>query len=102
MKNIDLIKYLEEISLRNHLKILKLQGYMIKNLKKEELELIIYKGFSSSTTHPIEFDPYKNVINEKLFFTKGQLYLSPLKKESNNLIKESNQVISFLDENYWN
>ena len=56
MEEIDLINYLEKISSRFPNRILKLEGYILKENHKEHLEIIIFKGFSSSTTHPIEID----------------------------------------------
>ena len=56
MAEIDLIKNLEKISSEIPTRILKIQGYILKENHKEQLEIIIFKGFSSSTTHPIEID----------------------------------------------
>ena len=56
MAKIDLIKSLEKISSEIPDRLLKIEGYVIKENYKEQLELIIFKGFSSSTTHPIEID----------------------------------------------
>ena len=51
MAEIDLIKNLEHISLMIPNRLLKLQGYLLRKDSKEFLEIIIYKGFSSSKTH---------------------------------------------------
>ena len=59
MAEIDLIKNLEKISSEIPNRILKLEGYIIKESHKEKLEILIFKGFSSSTTHPIEIDSEK-------------------------------------------
>ena len=56
MAEIDLITNLEKISSKIHNRLLKLEGYTLKDNQKEQLEIIIFKGFSSSTTHPIEID----------------------------------------------
>ena len=57
MEEIDLIHSLERISSKIPNRILKLEGYILKkNNHKEKLEIIIFKGFSSSTTHQIEMD----------------------------------------------
>ena len=52
----DLIYSLEWISSKIPNRILKIEGYIFKDNEKENLEIIIFKGFSSSTTHPIEID----------------------------------------------
>ena len=62
MAEIDLITNLEKISSKIPNRILKLEGYTLKENQKEQLEIIIFKGFSSSTTHPIEIDLEKKVI----------------------------------------
>ena len=56
MVEIDLLKNLEKINSRMPNRVLKLEGYIPKENQKEQLEIIIFKGFSSSTTHPIELD----------------------------------------------
>ena len=56
MSEIDLLNNLENISSLNPNRILKVEGFIIKENQKEILEIIIFKGFSSSTTHPIEID----------------------------------------------
>ena len=80
MAEIDLIKNLEHISFMIPNRLLKLQGYLFREDAKEFLEIIIYKGFSSSTTHKIEIDLEKKVIKFDHFFTKFVfclLYTSP-------------------------
>jgi len=56
MAKIDLINNLEKISSNIPNRILKVEGFILKENQKEQLEIIIFKGFSSSTTHPIEID----------------------------------------------
>ena len=56
MKDIDLLNNLEKISSLIPNRILKVEGYIVRENHKEKLEIIIFKGFSSSTTHPIEID----------------------------------------------
>ena len=66
MAEIDLITNLEKISSTIPNRILKLEGFTLQDNQKEPLEIIIFKGFSSSTTHPIEIDLEKKII--KLYF----------------------------------
>ena len=63
MAEIDLINNLEKISCEIPNRILKLEGLVLKENKKEPLEILIFKGFSSSTTHPIEIDLEKKLLN---------------------------------------
>ena len=60
MADIDLLNHLEKISSLISNRVLKVEGYILKENHKEHLEIIIFKGFSSSTTHWIEIDLEKN------------------------------------------
>ena len=56
MIEINLINNLEKISSKIPTRILKIQGFILKENHKKQLEIIIFKGFSSSKSHPIEMD----------------------------------------------
>ena len=101
MAEIDLIKNLEKISSQIPNRILKIQGYIIKENHKEHLEIIIYKGFSSSTTHPIEIDLEKKVIEFSYILTNFKLYKAPLKKTKDNFIRENQNSAFFLNNKNW-
>ena len=60
MAEIDLLNNLEKISSFITNRVLKVEGYILKENQKEDLEIIIFKGFSSSTTHPIEIELEKS------------------------------------------
>tara|TARA_Y100001978_G_scaffold51998_1_gene46755 strand:- start:1781 stop:2083 length:303 start_codon:yes stop_codon:yes gene_type:complete len=99
MEKTDLIRDLELISLKKPNEIFRLKGHLIYN--KEYLEIIIYKGFSSSTTHPIEFDEERNVIGKKYTILKCELLKAPLIKNSEFLIKETNNMKLSTQERFW-
>ena len=101
MAEIDLIKNLEKISSEIPNRILKIQGYILKKNHKEQLEIIIFKGFSSSTTHPIEIDLEKKVIEFSYILTNFKLYKAPLKKTKENFIRENRNSVFFLDNRNW-
>ncbi len=61
MEGFDLIKFLGSISSKIYNRILQIEGYILKDIQREELEIIIFKGFSSSTTHQIEIDLEKKL-----------------------------------------
>ena len=61
MDDIDLLNNLEKISSVIPNRVLKVEGYILKENHREKLEIIIFKGFSSSTTHPIEIDLEKKL-----------------------------------------
>ena len=101
MAEIDLIKNLEKISSEIPNRILKIQGYILRGNHKEQLEIIIFKGFSSSTTHPIEMDLEKKVIELTYIPTNFKLYKAPLKKNKDNFIRENQNSVFFLNNKNW-
>ena len=101
MAEIDLINNLEKISSLIPNRILKLEGYILRENHKEKLEIIIFKGFSSSTTHPIEIDLEKKVIEFKYILTNFKLFKAPLKETKDNFIRESKKSVFFLNQKNW-
>tara|TARA_B100000900_G_C20491364_1_gene679695 strand:+ start:831 stop:1139 length:309 start_codon:yes stop_codon:yes gene_type:complete len=101
MEEIDLINRLEKISSEIPNRILKLEGYILKDNHKEKLEIIIFKGFSSSTTHQIEIDLEKKVLKFDFIITKFRLYQSPLNEKENNFIRENENSLFFLNQKNW-
>ena len=101
MKEIDLLNKLEKISSSISNRILKVEGFILKENQKEYLEIIISKGFSSSTTHPIEIDLEKKVIEFKYTLTNFKLFKSPLKGNKNNFIRENQSSVFFLNQTNW-
>ena len=77
------------------------KGYLLKGNSKENLEIIIYKGFSSSTTHQIEVDLEKKVIDFDHHFTNFKLYRAPLSIGSEEIIRERKNSLFFLDKKNW-
>ena len=100
MEIINLIKELEIISSKLPNRVLRLEGIFKHN--KEFIEVIIFKGFSSSTTHKIEHDLEKNIIEKDFIFTKCELLRAPLGQSENCIIKTSKDIKRFLDKNFWN
>ena len=101
MKEIDFLNNLEKISSLIPNRILKIQGYILNKNQKEHLEIIIFKGFSSSTTHPIEIDLEKKVITFSYIITNFKLYKAPLKETEDNFIRENQNSVFFLDQKNW-
>ena len=101
MERTELINNLEKISSKIPNRILKIHGYIFKEDKKEKLEIIIFKGFSSSTTHPIEIELEKKVIEMDYIFTNFELYIAPLNPEFDHYIRESKDSLFFLNEENW-
>ena len=101
MKEIDLLNKLEKISSFIPNRVLKVEGFLLKENEKEPLEIIIFKGFSSSTTHPIEIDLEKKVIEFKYILNNFKLFKSPLKGTKDNFIRESKNSVFFLNQTHW-
>ena len=100
MEEIDLINCLEKISSFIPNRVLKIEGYILKENLKEQLEIIIFKGFSSSTTHPIEIDLEKKVIGNRFILSNFKLYKAPL-TETDNFIRETQNSFFFLNQKNW-
>ena len=98
MAKIDLIHSLEKISSEIPDKILKLEGFIQKENQKQQLEILIFRGYSSSTTHPIEIDSEKKVITFSYKITNLKLYKSPLTETEENFIRENQNSVFFLNQ----
>ena len=101
MIEIDLINNLEKISSQVPSRVLKVEGFILKEDHKEKLEILIFKGFSSSTTHPIEIDLEKKVISLTYTLTNFKLYKAPLKDTEENFIRENQNSVFFLNQKNW-
>jgi len=101
MEEIDLLNNLEKISSVIPNRILKLEGYILKENQKEYLEILIFKGFSSSTTHPIETDLEKKVLKLSYILTNFKLYRAPLIETEDNFIRENQNSVFFLNQKNW-
>ena len=101
MTDIDLLNNLEKISSLIPNRVLKVDGYILKGNLKEQLEIIIFKGFSSSTTHPIEIDLEKKVIKSNYTLTNFKLYKAPLTDIKNHFIREHQNVFFFFNKKNW-
>ena len=101
MADIDLLNKLEKISSFIPNRILKVEGWILQENHKEQLEIIIFKGFSSSTTHPIEMDLEKKVLKFDYILTNFRLYQSPLTEAEGNFIRENKDLVFFLNEKNW-
>ena len=101
MAVINLINNLEKISSAIPNRILILEGFILKENNKEQLEILIFKGFSSSTTHPIEIDLEKKVIAFTYKLTNFKLYKAPLTETEDNFIRENQNSVFFLNQKNW-
>ena len=101
MAKTDLISNLEKISYEIPNRILKIEGFILKEKHKEKLEILIFKGFSSSTTPPIEINSEKKVIEFSYILKNFKLYSAPLTKTKDNFILENENSFFFLNQKNW-
>ena len=101
MAKIDLINSLEKISSEIPDRKLKIEGIIQKENQKEQLEILIFRGYSSSTTHPIEIDSEKKVIKLSYTITNFKLYKAPFKETEENFIRENQNSFFFLNQKNW-
>ena len=101
LAKIDLINSLEKISSEIPDRILKLEGFILKENHQELLEILIFRGYSSSTTHPIEIDAEKKVITLSYTITNFRLYKAPLTETEENFIRENQNSVFFLNQKNW-
>ena len=101
MADIDLLNKLEKISSLIPNRILKVEGWILQENHKEQLEIIIFKGFSSSTTHQIEIDLEKKVIELRYIFTNFKLFKSPLEDNKDKFMRENQNSGFFLNPKNW-
>ena len=101
MEEVNLLNNLEKISSLIPNRVLKVEGSIFKKNQTEHLEIIIFKGFSSSTTHPIEIDLEKKVIESNYIITNFKLYKAPLTETKSNFIRENQNSVFFLNKKNW-
>ena len=101
MEEIELIIRLENISSKIPNRLLKIEGFILKKQQKEQLEIIIFKGFSSSTTHPIQLDLEKKVLTFSFIPTNFKLYKALLKETKDKFIRENQDSVFFLNKKNW-
>ena len=101
MAEIDLINSLEKISSEMPDRVLKIDGFILKENQKEQLEILIFRGYSSSTTHPIEIDSEKKAIKFSYTISNFKLYKAPLTETEENFIRENQNSVFFLNQKNW-
>ncbi len=96
------LKKLELISENKDDRILRLKGYITNQDKKNEyLEIIIFKGFSSSITHPTEFDLSRSLLPDNAIIEKGELLYAPMDPKNEIILMGPVKATLFLKEKNW-
>jgi len=106
-----LLARLEAISRERPDRVLRLRGWLgvtagdtaeASGSAAEPFELVIYRGFSSSTTHPTAFDPDQPALAEIAQLISAELLQAPLRPgEAEGLLAGPGPVASFLEPGAW-
>ena len=79
MSSDSLLPALEAISRDRPNRVLRLRGTVQSSEGTEEaLEVLIFRGFSSCTTHPTDFDPDQSVLPDGAALESAELLRGPL------------------------
>ena len=74
MTDVELVQQLAERSRLAPDRVVRLKGTVFN----EPFELLIFRGFSSSTTHPTAFDPDASVLPDGTSLERAELLQGPL------------------------
>lgn len=104
MTPVDLLAGLEAISRERPDRVLRLTGSLPSEDaagRLEPCELLIYRGFSSSTTHPTAFDPDQQVVPQGVALTRAELLAGPLDPTAEVVLAVSSSPQDFLNPQLW-
>ena len=89
---------LESISRDRPDRALRLQGQMGDG---EALEVVIFRGFSSSLTHPTAFDPDQPLLPSEARIESAVLLQAPLNPAAEQVLTGPRPAQDFLDPGLW-
>lgn len=97
-----LIARLEALSRERPDRVLRLRGRLqIEADGSEPFELLIFRGFSSSTTHPTAFDPDQPVLGPGLAIASAELLVGPLNPAAEQVLAGPMDPELLLDPAAW-
>ena len=91
-----LLAALEQLSRLHPDRVLRLRGE-----QPEPFELLIFRGFSSSTTHPTGFDPDQPALPENARIASAELLAGPLDPTSEAVLAGPAAAEAFLQPEAW-
>ena len=97
MTDIDLVQQLEERTRLLSDRVVRLQG----TVQGEPFELLIFRGFSSSTTHPTAFDPDASVLPEGAALERAELLQGPLNPAESTVLMGPLSPVALLAQASW-
>ena len=102
MTDLNLVQQLEERSRQAPDRVVRLQG-TVQNARaqNEPFELLIFRGFSSSTTHPTAFDPDASVLPEGTRLERAELLQGPLNPAESAVLIGPLSPVDLLNQASW-
>ena len=94
---LPLLRALEERSRQHPNRVVRLTG----TVDSEPCELLIFRGFSSSTTHPTSFDPDAPVLLMPVVLENAELLEGPLQLEQVKVLMGPMTPEQLLDQAIW-
>jgi hypothetical protein len=98
----DLLAQLEIISRGRPDRVLRLRGEVFSaDFAEEPYELLIFRGFSSSTTHPTGFDPDQPLLPEGVELHTAELLAGPLNPAAEQVLVAASDPQTYLQPSAW-
>ena len=97
MTDVDLVQQLEERTRLQPERVVRLQG----TVNGEPFELLIFRGFSSSTTHPTAFDPDASVLPDGTQLERAELLQGPLNPAESAVLMGPLAPVALLAQASW-
>ena len=97
----ELLTYLEELSRSRPDRVLRLRGELPAEAGWEPFELLIFRGFSSSVSHPTAFDPDCPALPESARILGAELLQGPLNPAAEQVLAGPCSAERFLDAKAW-
>ena len=101
MRIAELLAGLEAISRGRPDRVLRLRGSLPAAAGREPFELLIFRGFSSSVSHPTAFDPDQPALPEEALIEAADLLLGPLDPAVEQVLAGAQPVFRFLEPSAW-
>ncbi|QNI84233.1 hypothetical protein SynPROS71_00400 [Synechococcus sp. PROS-7-1] len=93
---------LEAISRDRPDRVLRLRGTVQSSEGAEDvLEVLIFRGFSSCTTHPTDFDPDQSVLPDGAALETAELLRGPLNPQQEERLLGPLPVAALMDREVW-
>jgi hypothetical protein len=96
-----LLAGLEAISRGRPDRVLRLRGSLPATGGDEPFELLIFRGFSSSVSHPTAFNPDQPALSEEARIEAAELLVGPLNPAAEQSLGRPQPVARFLEPATW-